>query len=81
MLGIFKCVHMLMHAIAHEGCTDNVRESALKVDCGRKISCRGGESNLPQQRAGPTLYQLSYIPAQLVQLSDSFPQGRPSCSQ
>ena len=28
------------------GCTDTVRESALKVDSGRKIPCRNGESNL-----------------------------------
>ena len=46
----------------HTFLTDTVRESALKVDSGRKIPCRTEESNLPQQRAGPTLYQLSYIP-------------------
>ena len=44
------------------GCTDTVRESALNVDCGRKIPCRTGESNQRQRRAGPMLYQLSYIP-------------------
>ena len=44
------------------GCTDTVKESALKVDSGRKIPCRTGESNLPQRRAGPTRYQLRYIP-------------------
>ena len=44
------------------GCTDTVRESALKVDSGRKIPCRTGESNLRRQPAGPILYQLSYIP-------------------
>ena len=44
------------------GCTDTVRESALKVDSGRKIPCRTMESNLRQRRAGPVLYQLSYIP-------------------
>ena len=53
---------MLMHAIAQEGCTDTIRESALKVDSGRKIPCHIGESNLPQRHAGPMLYQLSYIP-------------------
>ena len=42
-------------------CTDTVRESALKVDSERKIPCRTGESNLRQRRAGPTLYQLSYV--------------------
>ena len=52
-----------MLAIAHEGCTDTVREFTLKVDSERKISCRTGESNLPQRRASPTLYQLSYLPA------------------
>ena len=51
-----------MHAIAHGGCTDTVRESALKVDSGRKIPCRTGESNLRRRCAGPILYQLSYIP-------------------
>ena len=45
------------------GCTDTVREPALKVDSGRKILCRTGESNLPQRRAGPTPCQLSYIPS------------------
>ena len=55
---------MLMHAIAHEGCTDTGRESALIFDSGRNLRCRTvGGSNRPQRRAGPTLYQLSYIPA------------------
>ena len=45
------------------GCMDTrKRESALKVDSGRKIPRRTGESNLRWWRAGPTLYQLSYIP-------------------
>ena len=44
------------------GCTDTVRDPALKVDSGRKIPCRTGGSNLRQRRAGPTLCQLSYIP-------------------
>ena len=44
------------------GCTDTVRESALKVDSGRKIPCRTGESHLRRRRAGPMLYQPSYIP-------------------
>ena len=34
-------IQMLMHVIAHGGCTDTVRESALKADSGRKkIPCR-----------------------------------------
>ena len=44
------------------GCTDTVRESALKTDSGKKIPSCTGDSNLRQQRAGPMLYQLSYIP-------------------
>ena len=49
---------MLMHAIAHGGRMDTLRESALKGDSGRKIPCRNGEWNLRLQRAGPMLYQL-----------------------
>ena len=55
----FMCAQMSMHVIAHEGCKDNARDSAFKVGSGRKIPCHTGESNLPQQHAGPTLYQLS----------------------
>ena len=44
---------MLMHAIAHGGVRTHVRESALKVDSGRKILRRTGESNLRQRRDGP----------------------------
>ena len=43
------------------GFTNTVRESALKVDSGRKIPRRTGESNLHQRRDGSTLYQLSYV--------------------
>ena len=56
------CAHILVHAIAHEGCVDAERESALKVYW-EKNPCHTGESNLPQWRTGPMLYQLSYIPA------------------
>ena len=58
---------MLMHAIAHRGRTDTVRESALKVDPGKK------KHPLPHQGskavsvcAGLTLYPLSCIPAPSV---------------
>ena len=62
-LGLFTCTQMLMHAIAHGGCTDTVRQSALKGDSGRKIPCRTGDSNPRQYCAwlfSRTLYQLSY---------------------
>ena len=57
--GSLTCAQMSCMRL-HTGCTDTVRESALKVDS--KSPCRAGESNLLQRRAGPTLYQLSYIP-------------------
>ena len=60
--GYLQCAQMLMYAIAHGGCTHTERESALKVDSGRKIPCRTGESNLRRQRASPMLYRLRYIP-------------------
>ena len=39
------------------GARTHVRESALKVDSGRKIPCSTEESNLRQRRNGPMLYQ------------------------
>ena len=33
------CAQMMMHAIAHRGCTDTVQEYALEVDSGTKIPC------------------------------------------
>ena len=60
--GIFN-VHTNANACdCTRGCADTVRESALKVDSGRKIPCRTGESNLRRRRAGPKLYQLSHTP-------------------
>ena len=52
-LGLLTCAQMSMHAIAHGGCTDTVRESALEVDSGRerekkKIPCLIRDSN-PRQ--------------------------------
>ena len=49
---------------------DTVREFARKIDSGRKIPWRTGKSNLPRRRAGPTLYQLSYIPSPVVRQGD-----------
>ena len=67
--GSLTCAQMLMHAIAHGGVQTHVRESALRVDCGRKIPCRTGESNPRQRRDGPMLYPLSYIPILRVSLT------------
>ena len=60
--GIFNVCTDLYVCDCTWGCTDAIRESALKIDSGRKIPCLTGESNLRQQRDGPMLYQLSYIP-------------------
>ena len=37
------------------GCMDTERESALKVDSGKKIPCHTMELNLHQWHAGPML--------------------------
>ena len=54
------CTQMLMHTQILRG-VQTPSEYARKVDSGRKILCRTGESNLHQRRAGPTLCQLGYI--------------------
>ena len=36
---------MLMHMIAHVGCTDIVKQSALETDSGRKIACHARDLN------------------------------------
>ena len=63
-LGFVTCAQMLMHAMAHWGCTDTVRESALEVATGRKIPCRTWDSNPRQYCAwlfSRTLYQLRFL--------------------
>ena len=53
----------MMHAIAHRGCMDTVRESALKIDSGRKIPYCSWDLNPSQYCAwlfSWTFYQLSY---------------------
>ena len=62
-LGFLTRAQMFLHAIAHRGCRDTVRESALTADSGRKIPCCTGDSNRHQDCAwhfSRMLYQLSY---------------------
>ena len=59
--GIFNVRKDVNECDCTRGCTDTVRESALKVDSGEKFRHRSGESNLCRQRAGPMLYHLSWI--------------------
>ena len=54
-LGFLTCAQMLLRAIAHGGCTDTVRESALGDNSGRKIPCRNADSNPRQYCAWPFL--------------------------
>ena len=51
---------------------DTVRESALKVSSGEKSLAAIGELNLPQWQAGLSLYQLSYIPAHICGIANTF---------
>ena len=52
--GSLSCIQMLMHVIAHGG-VQTPKESALKVDSGKKISCHTRELNLHRQCDGPML--------------------------
>ena len=63
-LGFLTFQQMLMHAIAHCGCRDTVRESVLEGSA-RNIPCRTWDSNPRQYCAwlfSGTLYRLSYRP-------------------
>ena len=58
------CAQCWCVRFAHGGCTDTVRESALKADSGRKIPCRTEESVKPTSvrrlAFRRTLYPLGY---------------------
>ena len=41
-LGFLTCAQMLMHVNTHRGCTNAVRESALKADTGRQKNATKG---------------------------------------
>ena len=61
-LGFVTCTQMLMHAIARSGCTNTVRDSARRVNAGRKVSCHTGDSNpghCCDWRVNPMFFQLS----------------------
>ena len=48
-----------------QGCTDTEGESALKVDSGKKIPCRTGESNLRQPTELHPIPYNNYLPVSL----------------
>ena len=51
-MGSLMCAQMLMRVIAQGSVRTHIRESALKVDSWRKISCRTRELNLRQRCDG-----------------------------
>ena len=57
-LGFLTCTQLLMHAIAHGGRTDTVRQSALEADSGRKILFRTRDSKPRQYCAS---YKVGHI--------------------
>ena len=64
--GFSRCAQILTHAIAHGGCRDTVRKSALEADSGRKIPCCTWDSNPHQYNCcarlfSRTLYQLMLL--------------------
>ena len=62
-LGLSTCTQMLMHVIAHWGCTNTVRDSALQVDWGKNpLLHHGIEPVYFTWCFGLMLYQLGYIP-------------------
>ena len=59
-LGCLTCAHMLTHAAAHGGCTDTVRESALKLTLGETSLATPRTQNTHTWLFSRTLYHLSY---------------------
>ena len=43
VFGFFMRTKMLLYTNAHEGCTNTIRESALKADSERKVPCCSGK--------------------------------------
>ena len=70
---------MSIHVIAHGGCTDTVRESALEVDSGTNIPSRTVDSNPHQFCAwlfSQTLCRLTYSCLVMQQLLPDVIEGR-----
>ena len=62
-LGFLTRAQMSMHLIKRWGCPDTARESALKVDSGRKVPCHTRDSNPRQYRT--LVFQLDALPTEL----------------
>ena len=59
--GFLTCAQMLMHAIAHGGCTDTVRESTVELGEKKSLPRRGLE---PASKLRPA-FQSDTLPAEL----------------
>ena len=66
MLGIFNVRTDVKASDCTQGLYGQPKRVCIDSGSGRKVPLRTGESNLRQQRAGPTLYQLSYTPVPYV---------------
>ena len=79
--GFFTCTQLLMHAMAHGGCTNTIGKSALKVDSVRKVArCTRGWSRTSISSMWKwTLDQLSYFPCpKALRFSGGFVQSTPT---
>ena len=95
--GFLMSAVMLMHRIAHVGCTDIVKESALEADSGRKIACHARDlnpchhltgfsaatpDNSSQSQHCMRLPLASYKPVTFFSLSTQDEHGKPEeCSE
>ena len=64
ILGTFNLHSDVNASECTRGSTNTLKESALKVKCGRRIFCRPWESNLRQPRARPDAEPMSAAPFQ-----------------
>ena len=64
ILGTFNLHSDVNASECTRGSTNTLKESALKVKCGRRIFCRPWESNLRQPRARPDAEPMSPAPFQ-----------------
>ena len=64
--GSLSCTQIINACDCTGGCTDTERESALKVDSGKKIPCRTVQSNLCQWCDSLMLYSTELHPILMV---------------
>ena len=65
MFGFSTCAQMLVHAIAHGGCTDTIKESALKLTLGEKSLAAPGTLTQVSIRLFRLAFQSDILPTEL----------------